>query len=432
MGLVFLVRHGLTAQTGRAAVRAHAGDRPGPARRRPGGRAASSGSTASACRRSTRSPLERCRQTVEPLASARRLTRPHRRRLPRDGRRAAGPDARSRRCAGRRRGGPSSRRRARSRSRGGEAFVDAQARVVDAIDRLARRHRRGAIVIATHGDIARIALAHYQATPLDEFQRIVIDTAAVSALLLGGRPPARPARERHGRARAVPRRAHRALGGPRDARSRGRCEDSPHGPGRGRPHHRRRDRRAGDAHVLPAGARRRAARHGDRREGAGRAARALGARARHRGPGPRRRRARGRCALEEPVDPRWRAGQALDRVRRRAGPLPARDRRVRPRGRRRGRRTVGPAARSRSRSRCGPAASRCSRSPATAPRWSRAAGRAASSAATRWTRRGTCVRPRTGIERRGPDGPRRRWPPARSRCSARSPSPPTPPCWCAA
>jgi len=72
---------------------------------------------------------------------------------------------------------------------GGEAFMDAQARVVTAIDRLATRHRKGSIVVATHGDIVRIALAHYLATPLDDFQRIVIDTAAVSVVLLGGTLP---------------------------------------------------------------------------------------------------------------------------------------------------------------------------------------------------------------------------------------------------
>ena len=72
---------------------------------------------------------------------------------------------------------------------GGEAFTDAQARVVGALERIARRHRNGRVVVATHGDIARIALAHYAATPLDEFQRIVIDTAAVSVLQLGGPRP---------------------------------------------------------------------------------------------------------------------------------------------------------------------------------------------------------------------------------------------------
>ena len=61
-----------------------------------------------------------------------------------------------------------------------------------------------------------------------------------------------------------------------------------------------------------------------------------------------------------------------------------------------------------------------------------AGGPAASSAGTRWTPRGTCVRPRTGIERRGPERLRPRSPPARSRCWARSPSRPTPHSWCGA
>jgi broad specificity phosphatase PhoE len=40
-------------------------------------------------------------------------------------------------------------------------------------------------VVATHGDIVRIAIAHFLATPLDAFQRIVIDTVGVSAVELG-------------------------------------------------------------------------------------------------------------------------------------------------------------------------------------------------------------------------------------------------------
>jgi probable phosphoglycerate mutase len=72
---------------------------------------------------------------------------------------------------------------------GGEAFPDAQARAVGAIERIARRHRRGAVVVATHGDIVRIAVAHFAATPLNAFQRIVIDTVGVTVLELGGPRP---------------------------------------------------------------------------------------------------------------------------------------------------------------------------------------------------------------------------------------------------
>lgn len=68
----------------------------------------------------------------------------------------------------------------------GEAFVDAQRRAVAEVERIARRHRRGRVAVATHGDIVRIVLAHLVGTPLDEFQRIVIDAASVSVIAVDG------------------------------------------------------------------------------------------------------------------------------------------------------------------------------------------------------------------------------------------------------
>ncbi len=68
----------------------------------------------------------------------------------------------------------------------GEAFVDAQRRAVAEVERIARRHRRGRVAVATHGDIVRIVLAHFAGTPLDEFQRIVIDAASVSVIAVDG------------------------------------------------------------------------------------------------------------------------------------------------------------------------------------------------------------------------------------------------------
>jgi len=187
MGLVFLVRHGLTAQTGRVLYGRTAGielDARGKAQaeslvdRFDGVRVSAIYS----------SPLERCRGTVEPLAAARRLD-------------IRADDAFLEMEAGAWTGRTLAQLRRTKAWRtvqqtpsdfvfpGGEAFMDAQARVVTAIDRLATRHRKGSIVVATHGDIVRIALAHYLATPLDDFQRIVIDTAAVSVVLLGGTLP---------------------------------------------------------------------------------------------------------------------------------------------------------------------------------------------------------------------------------------------------
>src|SRR5207247_1674608 len=55
-----------------------------------------------------------------------------------------------------------------------------------AVDRSARRHPRGRVAIASHGDIVRIVLAHLLATPLDDFQRIVVDAASVSVIVIDG------------------------------------------------------------------------------------------------------------------------------------------------------------------------------------------------------------------------------------------------------
>src|SRR3954449_5442830 len=187
MGLVFLVRHGLTGQTGRLLY----GRTPGidlDARGRAQAEALVARFEGVRLSAIYSSPLERCRQTVEPLSAVRRIAI-------RTDDELVGVEA----------GDWTGRTLAQLRRTkawrtvqqtpsdfvfpGGEAFMDAQARVVTAIDRLATRHRKGSIVVATHGDIVRIALAHYLATPLDDFQRIVIDTVGVSVILLGGTLP---------------------------------------------------------------------------------------------------------------------------------------------------------------------------------------------------------------------------------------------------
>ena len=131
------------------------------------------------------SPLDRCTQTVEPLASARRL------------RVSPAPDLIEMDTgAWTGRTLPQVRRTklwrvvqtepSRFRFPGGEGFVEAEARAVAAVDRIARRHPRGRVAVASHGDIVRIVLAHLLGTPLDDFQRIVVDTASVSVVVIDG------------------------------------------------------------------------------------------------------------------------------------------------------------------------------------------------------------------------------------------------------
>ena len=188
MTTLFLVRHGLTAQTGRVLY----GRTPGiPLDHRGAAQADELIQRFDGVRLTAiyTSPLERCVQTVEPLGLARRLP-------------VRIDDALIEMDAGAWTGRTLAQLRRVKAWRtvqqtpsafafpgGGEAFTDAQARAVGALERIARRHRNGRVVVATHGDIARIVLAHYAAAPLDEFQRIVIDTAAVSVLHLGGPRP---------------------------------------------------------------------------------------------------------------------------------------------------------------------------------------------------------------------------------------------------
>jgi len=184
MATLFLIRHALTAQTGRVLYgqtpSIDLDDRGRAQAARLAERFASVRLTAIYS-----SPLDRCTQTVEPLAAAKRL------------RVTTAPDLIEMDTgAWTGRTLPQVRRTklwqvvqtepSRFRFPGGEAFVEAEARAVAEVGRIARRHRRGRVAVATHGDIVRIVLAHLLGTPLDEFQRIVVDTASVSVVVIDG------------------------------------------------------------------------------------------------------------------------------------------------------------------------------------------------------------------------------------------------------
>jgi probable phosphoglycerate mutase len=71
----------------------------------------------------------------------------------------------------------------------GETLIGAQRRVTTALDVIARRAPRGVIVVVSHADIIRLALAHYAGVHIDLFQRFTVSPASVSALVLGDRIP---------------------------------------------------------------------------------------------------------------------------------------------------------------------------------------------------------------------------------------------------
>jgi probable phosphoglycerate mutase len=185
MATLFLIRHGLTAQTGRILY----GRAPGVGL---DGRGRAQAERLAERFRPIRltaiysSPLERCVQTVEPLAVAQRLPILESEPLVEMD---AGRWTNRRLATLRRRAAWETVQRAPGSFRfpGGESFPEAMQRAVTEVERIARRHRRGRVAVATHGDIVRILLCHFLGAPLDRFQRSVIDTASVTVIETDGR-----------------------------------------------------------------------------------------------------------------------------------------------------------------------------------------------------------------------------------------------------
>jgi len=134
------------------------------------------------------SPMERCRETAEPIARGRRV-RP---KVVRDLNEVDYGDWTGRSFAALRR--TKMWRRVRSspssaRFPGGESLLEVQQRVVRAIEEVAGRHRGGTAALVTHGDVVRLALAHFAGIHLDLFQRLEAFTASVTAIDVGDGMP---------------------------------------------------------------------------------------------------------------------------------------------------------------------------------------------------------------------------------------------------
>ena len=71
----------------------------------------------------------------------------------------------------------------------GEMMVEVQARIVAEIERLRDQYPEQGVAIFSHGDPIRSAIAYYLGIPLDLFQRIEINPASVSILLLDDYAP---------------------------------------------------------------------------------------------------------------------------------------------------------------------------------------------------------------------------------------------------
>jgi broad specificity phosphatase PhoE len=75
--------------------------------------------------------------------------------------------------------------RSRSRAPRGESMVEAQQRVVAHLDRVGTDGPENRIVVVSHADVIRSAILHYLGLSLDAYDRIVVDPATISTLVVG-------------------------------------------------------------------------------------------------------------------------------------------------------------------------------------------------------------------------------------------------------
>jgi probable phosphoglycerate mutase len=68
---------------------------------------------------------------------------------------------------------------------GGETFRAAQQRVTAALEEIAAQYEEKDLVACfSHSDSIRLAVTHFLSMPLDVFQRVGIDTASITTLVL--------------------------------------------------------------------------------------------------------------------------------------------------------------------------------------------------------------------------------------------------------
>ena len=75
--------------------------------------------------------------------------------------------------------------RSGTRASDGETMVEVQARFLRLVERLGAVHEGGTVVLVSHGDVIRAALAHYLGVHLDLFQRLEISPGSLSVVRVG-------------------------------------------------------------------------------------------------------------------------------------------------------------------------------------------------------------------------------------------------------
>jgi probable phosphomutase (TIGR03848 family) len=68
---------------------------------------------------------------------------------------------------------------------GGESMPEAQLRMINGIEKLCCRHPNETVVIVSHADMIKAAVAYYTGTHLDLFHRVEISPASISIIEIG-------------------------------------------------------------------------------------------------------------------------------------------------------------------------------------------------------------------------------------------------------
>jgi broad specificity phosphatase PhoE len=79
--------------------------------------------------------------------------------------------------------------RSTTRIPGGELMIEVQARAIGFVERASRTHPEGSIVLVSHGDVIRAALAFYLGMPLEFLLRFEVSPASVSVVTLDAGKP---------------------------------------------------------------------------------------------------------------------------------------------------------------------------------------------------------------------------------------------------
>ena len=64
----------------------------------------------------------------------------------------------------------------------GESFLEVQARAVAELGRIAVAHPSGTVAVVTHADVVRLLIAHHAGMHPDHLQRLVVDPASVTVV----------------------------------------------------------------------------------------------------------------------------------------------------------------------------------------------------------------------------------------------------------